>query len=222
MTIGFYLLDTGTLDSLCGYACARALVRSARAVMPGVPVIQFTDEESPSVCGIDEVVRMPRERMARLRMRHHGNVTGDWLFVDTDVLFQRDVRDVFDKGFDLAVADREWDHVRPAAGFTARMPINMGVVFSRSPAFWAECHARLKELPKGKQRWMGDQEVFCEILAEDRYSVRHLPGAIYNFPPAIDADDDCISGLEQEAAIVHFKGPQRKPLMLRRIGERIP
>lgn len=220
MTIGFYLLDTGTLDSLCGYACARALTRSVRAVMPGVSVVQFTDDDSPGVCGVDEVLRMRREKMARLRMRHHSNVSGDWLFVDTDVLFQRDVRNVFDQPFDLAVADREWDHVKPAAGFTERMPINMGVVFSRVPAFWAECHARLKELPKEKQRWMGDQEVFCELIAEGRYDVRHLPGAVYNFPPATDDED--ISGLELEAAIVHFKGPQRKPLMLRRIGERIP
>jgi hypothetical protein len=221
VTIGFYLLDTGTLDSLCGYACAKALVRSARYAMPGVDVVQFTDEESPAACGVDEVHRMPREKMARLRMRHHANVTGDWLFVDTDVIFQRDVRRVFDKPFDLAVSDREWDHVKPAAGFTKRMPINMGVVFSRNPSFWAECHARLKELPKDKQHWMGDQEVFCDLIDEGRYQVRHLPGAVYNFPPALDETEDT-AGLEAAAAIVHFKGPHRKPLMLRRIGERIP
>lgn len=218
MKIGFYLLDTGTLDSMCGYACARALVRSVREVMAGVEVVQFTDDDSPTVEGVDRTCRLPEEPMARLRMRHHATVTGDWLFVDTDVLFQRDVRDVFKNAFDLAVADRDWDHVKPAAGFTERMPFNMGVVFSRTPAFWAECLARLKELPKPKQRWMGDQEVFCDILSEQRYRVALLPGAIYNYPPSLSGHD----AIEASAAILHFKGERRKPLMLKRIGEVIP
>jgi hypothetical protein len=57
VTIGFYLLDEGTLDAMCGYACARALTKSARAVMPDVPVVHFTDLESQGVEGVDEVIR---------------------------------------------------------------------------------------------------------------------------------------------------------------------
>ena len=220
MTIGFFLVDTQTLESMCGYKCADALVKSAKKVMPNVSVVHFTNDTSPAVSGTS-TQRMDNQPMAKLRMRHHCNVTGDWLFVDTDVLFQQDVRPVFDKEFELAVTSREWDHLKPAAGFAERMPVNMGVVFSRSSAFWAECLARVKELPKPQQNWMGDQEVFCEILAEDRYKVRQLKGAIYNFPPALD-DNDQSRELEANASIVHFKGEQRKPMMLRRIGSTIP
>lgn len=223
MTVGFYLLDTRTLDSMAGYAGARALVRSVRAAMPDVPVVQFTDEASPAVEGVDGVRRKPREAMALLRMRHHAGVQGDWLFVDTDVLIQRDVRDVFRKPFDLAIPDRVWPHLRPSSGFTRRMPFNMGVVFSRCRAFWADVYWRLLQRPKAERRWMGDQEMFCEVLAEHRHKVRTLPGLTYNFPPALEGDDLTASAaLEPDAAIVHFKGPQRKPLMLTRIGERVP
>lgn len=221
MKIGFYLIDTKTLDSMCGYKCALALVASAKRCMPHVDVVHLTNESSPPVVGVDETIRFMNEPMARLRMRHHANLSGDWLFVDTDVLFQADVQRVFDDEFDLAVTSRGWDHLRAAPGFTERMPTNMGVVFSRTSAFWAECLARVRELPKTQQQWMGDQEVFCELLEEGRYNVRHLPGSVYNFPPAVD-DSEMSRELESVAAIVHFKGEQRKPMMLRRIGERVP
>jgi hypothetical protein len=220
VTIGFYLIDRRTLDSMCGYKCAEALVESARKVMPDVPVVHFTDNASPEVRGTD-TMRLASEPMARLRMRHHSHVSGEWLFVDTDVLFQQDVQHVFDKDFDLAVPSRGWGHLKKARGFTKRMPANMGVVFSRSAAFWTECLARVRELSKIKQHWMGDQEVFCGILAEDRYRVRELKGSVYNFPPSLD-DNETSQALEAQAAIVHFKGEARKPMMLRRIGAVIP
>lgn len=222
MTVGFYLLDTKTLDSMCGYACARALTRSVREVMPGVPVVHFTDEQSPKVDGVDEVIRKLREPMARLRMRHHAEVAGDWLFLDTDVLVQRDVRAVFRDRFDVAITIRDWPHVKPAVGFTERMPFNMGVVFSRSPAFWRDVYIRMMAQPKDLQRWMGDQEAFCQVLADRHYRIRRLSGTRFNFPPSVDAQDTKSQTLEAAASIVHFKGPQRKPMMLSRIGETVP
>lgn len=221
MKIGFYLIDTQTLDSMCGYACAQALIASARRVMPTCQIVHFTDDISPSVEGVDETIRLMGEPMARLRMRHHASVTGNWVFVDTDVVFQADVQSVFTTDFDIAVADRDWEHVKAAAGFTDRMPFNMGVVFSRTHSFWAECYARVRQLEKPQQRWMGDQEVFCELIEEGRFTVHQLPGSVYNFPPSLD-DNDVSRAIEAKAAIVHFKGAQRKPMMLRRIGAQIP
>lgn len=138
MTVGVFLVDTKTLDAECGYLCAKHMARSVREHMPGVEVVQFTDDLSRPIDGVDAALRLPRGPMAQLRMQHHANVSGDWLFVDTDVLVQQDVRDVFMKDFDIAIAERDWDHLKPANGFTERMPHNMGVVFSRSPAFWVE------------------------------------------------------------------------------------
>lgn len=221
MKIGFYLVDTQTLDSMAGYKCAIELVRSARASIKKAEVYHLTDNDSPAVDGVDDTIRMKLEPMARMRMRHHGLLTGEWLFVDTDVVFQQDVRNVFQNDFDIAVCDREWDHVKPAGGFTDRMPWNMGVVFSRTPAFWTECYQRVRLLDKQKQRWMGDQEAFCDVIEEGQFKVHQLPGAVYNFPPALD-NNESSQAIEAKAAIVHFKGEQRKPMMLQRIGATIP
>lgn len=221
MTIGVFLIDTQTLDSMAGYLCAKALTRSVRQVMPKVDVVHFTDEQSRNIEGVDAVFRLQKAPMAQLRMQHHANVSGDWLFVDTDVLFQQDVRGVFSRPFDIAYTDRDWDHLKPAAGFTEEMPYNMGVVFSRSPQFWADVLERLRQLSKPERRWMGDQQVFCEVIAANRYQCVALPGSRYNFPPSLDPEDTESPQLEQQAAIVHFKGPRRKPLMLARIRESI-
>jgi len=186
--------------------------------------VHLTDEQSPALDGADEVIRRPRERMARLRMQHQANLTGEWLFLDADVLIQEDVRRVFDRPFDVAIADREWPHLKPAGGFTEAMPYNSGVMFSRCPRFWVEAYELLTALPKPEQTWMGDQMVICELIASRRFTVVELSGARYNFPPAVDPNDDLrlSAALEASAAIVHFKGPQRKPLMLSRIGEALP
>lgn len=225
MTVGFFLVDTQTLDSMAGYAGARALVRSVRQTMPRVKIAMLTDGSSPEVEGVDFVRRYASEPMARLRMRHHKALDGDWLFVDADVLIQKDVRDVFDdKDFEIAVTLRDWPHLKPGVGFTERMPYNMGVVFSRSKAFWAAAFDALVERPKELQRWMGDQEVFCELIVSEQYRVRRLSGTVYNFPPIYNRTDETPETrlLEADAAILHFKGPQRKPLMLSRIGETVP
>lgn len=219
MRIGFYHVATQTPASDIGYECARLMVKSAKRVMPIVPVVHFTDMDSPPVKGVDAVHRKPSEPMALLRMRHHAGVQGEWLFVDTDVIFQRTVRKVFDSEFDIGVTTRNWPHVKAAAGFTERMPYNMGVVFSRCPQFWSEVYLRLKQLTPEQQAWMGDQEVFCDVLAEPwrPYAVKHLQGTRYNFPPMVPDDVIDWGTLEDDASILHYKGARRKPMLLNRL-----
>jgi hypothetical protein len=221
VNIGFYHVVSTTQDSEWGYECAAALIRSAKKRMPTVPIVHFTDLTSRSVKGVDAVRRKPAEPMALLRMRHHAGVEGEWLFVDTDVIFQRSVVKVFDVPFDIGVTTRNWPHVKAAVGFTERMPYNMGVVFSRSPQFWAELYTRLRHLEPAKQQWMGDQEVFCEMATdkESRYQFRHLKGTLYNFPPMLDEDVVDHRALEAEASILHYKGLRRKPLLAQRIRQ---
>ena len=218
MRIGFYHIDTNTPQSAIGHECARLMVRSAKRVMPTVPVIHFTDGTSRSVKGVDAVYRKPAEPMALLRMRHHAGVQGDWLFVDTDIIFQASVKYVFKAAtWDLGVTTRNWTHVKPAAGFSERMPYNMGVVFSRCPQFWSEVYLRLKVLEPEKQRWMGDQEAFCATLAEPwrPYEIRMLKGSRYNYPPMLPEDVPNTDQMQAEAAILHYKGERRKPLLLK-------
>ena len=219
MTVGFFYMDTGSKESKDVAVCAAALVRSVRRTMPGVEVVHLTDPDTKPIEGIDSVRCVEPEPMAMMRFRHQSRVDGDWLFVDSDVLFQRDVRKVFDHPFDVAVTTRNWKHLRAAPGFTDRMPFNTGVVFSRSRAFWHEALARLGQLSPAAQAFMGHQTVICDMVAEGRYHVRALKGSHYNCPPAMRSTDDFIRGAEtvKKAAIVHYKGLGRKAAMLTRI-----
>lgn len=215
MRIGVYHVARDTEANQQAYACARLLVKSVKQIMPAVDVVQFTDETSPAMKGVSAVRRKPAEPMALLRLRHHAGVKGDWLFVDTDVIFQAPVTGVFkDATWDIGVTTRNWPHVKEAVGFADRMPYNMGVVFSRSPHFWAECYGRLKALEPAEQEWMGDQQVFCDALSDGRYHVKRLSGVRYNFPPDVPGRTKSPAQLEAEASILHYKGPERKPLLL--------
>lgn len=221
MKIGVYLVDTGTVDAAAGYVCAQALIHSARATMPGVEVAHLTDEDSSAISEADVVLRLPNEPMAMLRMRHQSQCDGDWLFVDTDIWFQRDVRKVFETPFDVGITTRNWPHLKVAAGFSERMPYNVGVMFSRCPAFWASALKRLSKMDPEQQQWMGDQQVICDLVAAGKYHVAFLKGSRYNYPP--DADPTGLAATAQaKASILHYKGLGRKALMLERIRREAP
>lgn len=222
MTVGFFHVDrpaSPAADAM--HECARGLVKSVRQAMPGVAVVHFTDLTSKAVKGVDAVRRKPAEPMACLRMRHHASVEGAWLFVDTDVVIQRNVARVFTSPFDIALCHRDWTHLKPAGGFSERMPYNTGVVFSRNPRFWGDVYTRLRNLDAAEQEWMGDQAVICELVDDERprYQVKFLRGTDYNYPPVLPGVD-----LTKQAAldavnarIVHYKGPERKAMMLERM-----
>ncbi len=202
MNVGFYTILKG--NNFEHIAMAKDLIASVRKSMPGVPVVQFTNMDTPKVPGVDEVVRKDGKhmRMAVLRMEHHASVEGDWLFVDTDVEVLQDVRDVFALDFDVAVTDRSGIPMNEGEKrWAAEMPYNMGVTFSRCPAFWREAQEILLKMPNEKQTWMGDQHAVCELVALGRYKVNVLSGGTYNYPPR--------GGDLAGVAIAHYKGARK-------------
>ena len=196
MRVGFFVQTPGE-----NWAMARLLVESAKRAMPGVEVWQLTDGDCPKVAGIDGCLRVSgRMPMAVRRMTAHSMLHGEWLFVDTDVVIQKDVRHVFESPFLVAVTDRVgsiWEHSPDVKD----MPYNMGVTFSRSPEFWAEAKERLLKLDPQLQQWCGDQLVVCAMAKEKLAKV--LPGHIYNFTPGTRDED------RSHAAIVHYKGSRK-------------
>jgi hypothetical protein len=212
MTIGFLHVARPDANSELDAECARAMVRSAKKLMPFTPVVHFTDQTTKAIKGVDAVRRKPLEPMGLLRMRHCAGVNGHWLFVDTDIIFQQPVSQVFRRSFDVAVTKRDWAHIKTATGFADKMPFNTGVVFSRCPSFWAEVYTRLRDLDEDLQEFMGEQQLICEIALEGRYHARQLSGTKYNFPPE---KPDAISSdkMQKMASIVHYKG-DRKRMML--------
>lgn len=213
MNVGFYL-TAGDPD---GYILAGSLMRSVRRVMPSVPCVQLTDETSPIVPDADGVIRVPAAPLSGHRPALFASVyDGDWLFLDTDVVVHRDVRDVFeDRTFDVAVTDRLWAPLpsgRSRAGgephYVAKFPYNAGVIFSRSRPFWQDVRAHVGTSAKLTASFTGDQAALALLVQSDRYRIRVLSGQTYNFPPFGPNDPDL-----QTAAISHWKGKRRAALL---------
>lgn len=187
---------------------AKLMLKSARDVMPGVEVWHLTDGTSPALEGVDGVHRIDLPvPMAVRRMLHNANLEGDWLFIDPDIIIQKDVRHVFDEPFDVALTDRLGTDMENTS-YGREMPVNLGVSFSRSPKFWLRVIRHLNTLPVKLQQWTGDQLVVGAMLRQkliDDFNVKILPGLRYNYSPSA-ADDPRM----QDAAIAHFKGPTRK------------
>lgn len=212
MTVGFFAVFRRDPEH---YILADILVRSVRAVMPGVPVVQFTDERSPAVSGVDAVRRKPNGKMLERRLEHYADCHGDWLMVDTDVVIEREVRQVFASPFDVALCDRDWPHVAPTPALTEEMPFNTGVVFSRSPEFWQRVLTVWRAYPDEQKDWLSEQRAVAQVVRSQAFRVRILPGSVYNYPPAADGE------VPASVAVQHFKGP-RKAWMRKRWMAGVP
>lgn len=192
------------------YVAADFLIRSIRRLMPRAKIVQCTDMDSPKVVGVDSVQRLPRQPLALWSATHYGALgDGDWLCTDTDVVIQKPVDHVFDDEFDLAVATREGTYLpgEIESEFMKSMPYNSGVVFTRKAHVWKEICA---SMPDDDATWYGIQKTIPALMATGRIRVKILDST-YNFPPR-SADDEV-----SNKAIVHYKGPWRKKVLITRI-----
>lgn len=220
MKVGFFNIYHGSIDfnHTIHLVLADMMIRSVRKAMPDVEICHLTDERTPQIVGTDRTIRIPSTApMAVQCVTHYAQHEGNWLYLDTDILLQRDVRHVFDEPFDIAVCDREGTKVQGEddEDFTLfkEMPYNIGVVFSRNPAFWQQVKNRLLTMDAKKQQWMGNQVAACQEIAEGGWKVKILAGRDYNCPP-LNKKDRC-----EDASIVHFKGQMRKRMALARFAE---
>lgn len=186
---------------------AQQMLASVRACMPDVEVWHFTDANTPALKGFDCVNRITEDvPMAVCRMMHNASLHGDWMFIDPDIIVQKDVSHVFEDKFDVALTDRVGT-ITYEADYAKVMPYNLGVSFSRAPAFWKRVLYHLRTLSPKLQQWEGDQLVICEMIKQrvaSDFNVKILPGLTYNYPPR-SADDPRTA----DAAIVHYKGPRK-------------
>jgi hypothetical protein len=209
MKVGIFHIGNQGLSPIhdLNFRVGQIAVKAAKDAMPDVEVCHLASSEAQELPGVDRVFRRKKDvPMAMFRMQHHASVEGDWLFIDTDVIIKKDVRDVFDdKTFDIAIADRKGTDME-GSSYAKVMPYNMGVVFSRSPAFWKSAYIYLSKLPAQYQEWEGDQRVVCDMIANPNgYEVKIIPGKTYNYPPQ--------KGENDQASILHYKGARKKWLL---------
>lgn len=194
MRVGFFLESAG-------FDMAKYLIASVNKVMPGVPVVQLTNGDAKVVDGA-QVLRIPGPMpMGVRRITHYTQLEGDWCLVDSDVVFREDVRHVFDKPFDVALASREGT-IWAGSEYAKVFPYNFGVVFSRNPKFWQTALRGLKSLPPKMQEWEGEQFVTGQLALRKDFDVHILPCA-YNYTPATKDED--LSNVK----VLHLKGPRK-------------
>lgn len=195
MRIGFYAEGEGPHMDI-----ARHLVDSAHKHMPDVGVVLLTDEKTKAPWGL-EAIRIAGDMPMGIRRVMHYTMPGDWLFLDTDVVFRKDIRSVFEKPFDVAVASRDGTYME-GSQYAELMPYNFGVVFSRNPEFWKTMLPEMKKLSPEYQRWGGEQLLMGMLVKAGLFKVEVLPSA-YNFTPE-KRDEDM-----SRVAIAHYKGPRK-------------
>ena len=174
------------------------MLASAKEFMPDIPVYHLTDGETEALA---EPIRLSEPKpLALNRISHYSRLGGDWLFVDTDIVFNRDVRNIFDQDFELAFAAR--DEVND---YCTAMPHNLGVCFSRNTHFWQDIIPAIKDLPPKLQQWEGAQLAAGWYFTRDWCPHKRLIlPAEYNYCPKSETED--ISS----KAIVHYKGKKPK------------
>jgi hypothetical protein len=208
MKVGFYLSE---IKSANGYVLADAMVRSIRAAMPGVEVFQFSNESSGILHGVSGYFRKEGKNTKRLRLEHYA-AEGEWLFIDTDCWVQGDLRDVFNREFDIAIANRDGSLLDMEVGsnFMLKMPHNLGVVFSRCPEFWSDALATWEAYEdRTKEEIWSDQLAVCDTIKAGKFNVLVLDGGEFNLSPK--KRDQFVDG----AKVLHYKGA-RKTWMLER------
>lgn len=194
MLVGF--LHVGPDDSM-----ARLMVKSA--IRLGYDLLQMTDEDSPVIEGVGRIVRLPwnKRQIMLYRMRHLALTSEPMLVVDTDILFVKDVSDVWEQDFDAILTKREgpiWD--KNGQDVAKIYPYNCGVMFCRNPAFWRRAYEICQVLPDELKDWYGDQEAIKWAMRD--FNVLELPCREWNYtPPSPDKLGD--------ARILHLKGGRK-------------
>lgn len=158
-----------------------------------------------------ERTRMQREYLARAPLSH------PIAFLDTDILFLRDLGPVFADDFDVALTSRR----------NREMPFNGGVILvnNRRPEaalrFFGEFERIYREQRADSAEWYGDQFALADAVGldpdrvpdMDRYEdggvrYRFLPCAIYNDAPS--ANTKSLLKKPGDTVLKHFKGGARR------------
>lgn len=191
---------------------ATLMVRSLRKAMPQAHITQQTDLTTARIAGVDRVERLRWNgiKLMTYRLKHLANLSEPTLVLDVDVLVQRDVSEIEQIPGDVVLTPREYKEGKKNKLFET-MPYNTGVMFMRNPAFFTDCFEWCRQASREIQRWGGDQLAVAAVVNSGKFKVATMPCPIYNYSPRTQKDE-----VTPGAAIVHYKGLERKLWMMAR------
>lgn len=182
---------------------ADVMAESVRKHIPEAHLLHVAESGANKLAVFDEIMHVDVDgdyvdQLLRVMEALDGNV----LALDYDVIVQANVGDVFERAFDVAMT------ARPAGDKTItaalRSTYNMGVIFSKSRAFWRAVRALYTSLPE-RDGWMRSQTLASQVirLMNGRFNLIELPGEEYNYTPSTEAED------VSSRKIVHYKGARK-------------
>lgn len=167
----------------------RIMVASARKSMPDAPIVQLTDEVTAPVAGVSELLRRPDDgiHLMTFRLEHFaGLAPRDVVFLDTDVIVQRDLAPLFEWEFDVALTAREAMVIDPdGVDITVDMPYNTGVMLGKPSGwtFWRDAARHCEGLSDEHRRRWGDQHAVKATADAAPLCILDLPCRLYNHSP---------------------------------------
>lgn len=193
----------------------RVMIASARRAMPGIKVKMLTDDRTPPIESADEVLRRPIAGMPWIVWvcDFCAKLDGEVLYLDTDVVIQKDLRALFRVPADVVLPYRG-----PKVVDGRQQPFLFGVVAYRTREFWDEVRDRVKAMPDPiDQGWWGSQVAVFEMWMEEnngrgKWKISSVPCSEYNYTPRDPHEDP------QGKWMLHYKGRKRKTWMLAKWG----
>lgn len=196
---------------------AELMIASVRRTMPDVEIWQITDLNRTKDLPVDRVFRKAfiYDDWVPWMFDCLSQIPGKVLFLDSDIIVQRDLRPLFNTGADVTLTSRGPKMINGRS-----MPFLLGVVASKAPAFWVDARDRVLAMPDSDDRnWWGSQTVLVEMADDMKHGL--LPWTIaavsvdpHNYVPKHAGD------LPADKWVLHFKGPKRRAWMLEHWGEK--
>jgi hypothetical protein len=202
------------------------MVASLKARTKNATVIQCADRESPTVSGVDRVVRFdgdPTHLMTfRLQCFSQLALSEPAMYMDADMVCVRPLEPKEILGdAEVALCRREYDRtvtINPRlknlgldeyAGRTLDdvWPYVACCTITANAAFWDDCRAELQRLNSKFHKWYGDQEAMRNVAATGKYRLRELPETVYGNQVGVRA-------AKVPPRLLHFKGHDGKLYMI--------
>lgn len=190
---------------------AEMYVKSVRRHMPDARLFQMADLETPAL-PVDEVVRVkPTAEFVPWLMECKTKVPHPVIFTDTDMIVQRDLAPMLNVPCDVLLTTRG-----PKVFAGRQMPFLLGVAVSHTPALWQEVLERVKAMPDEEDRgWWGGQVALFQMWMEEKegrgkWKIEAVNCNPHNYAPTSEDDQPA------DKWVLHYKGPKRKPWMLKR------
>lgn len=188
---------------------ARIMVASARKHMPGTNVLMITDAKTSALDGVP-VVRFSTDGYADFipwLTNACSLMEGEVLYLDSDVVVQRDLRPLLNVDADIVLPYRGMKMVDGHL-----QPFIFGCVAYKNAAIWKEIRDRVLAMPEKERQWYGSQIAVFDMWVEQsngigKWKIASVPRNVYNYTPR-DAED-----APADKWVLHYKGRKRKAWM---------